>query len=111
MNKKLIRLTESDLHRIVKESVRRIIREHYRDYPRNDEQLEMVMDKAKLFLRDYTGGYYKDYIGPALSFSGDDSVDGRLRFAEDLYRELKYQNCMDTKLLRAIEGYIKYYGA
>ena len=28
MNKKLIRLTESDLHRIVKESVKRIIKEH-----------------------------------------------------------------------------------
>ena len=27
MNKKIIRLTESDLHRIIKESVRRIIRE------------------------------------------------------------------------------------
>jgi S-ribosylhomocysteine lyase LuxS involved in autoinducer biosynthesis len=28
MNKKLIRLTESDLHRIVKESVKRILREN-----------------------------------------------------------------------------------
>ena len=28
MNKKLIRLTESDLHRIVKESVEKIIKEH-----------------------------------------------------------------------------------
>ena len=32
MNKKLIRLTESDLHRIVKESVNRVIKEeHYND--------------------------------------------------------------------------------
>ena len=29
MNKKLIRLTESDLHRIVKESVNNVINEHY----------------------------------------------------------------------------------
>ena len=31
MNKKLIRLTESDLHRIVKESVNRVLNEAYRD--------------------------------------------------------------------------------
>ena len=32
MNKKLIRLTEQDLHRIVKESVNRVIKEeHYND--------------------------------------------------------------------------------
>ena len=29
MNKKLIRLTESDLHRIVKESVKRVLKESY----------------------------------------------------------------------------------
>lgn len=32
--KKIIRLTESDLHRIVKESVQRILREINDDYPR-----------------------------------------------------------------------------
>ena len=31
MNKKLIRLTESDIHRIVKESVNRILKEAYSD--------------------------------------------------------------------------------
>jgi len=31
MNKKLIRLTESDLHKIVKESVNRVLRENGRD--------------------------------------------------------------------------------
>ena len=44
MNKKLIRLTESDIHRIVKESVSRILKEAYSDiygdglgidYPKN----------------------------------------------------------------------------
>ena len=44
MNKKLIRLTESDIHRIVKESVNRILKEAYSDiygdgfginYPKN----------------------------------------------------------------------------
>ena len=32
MNKKLIRLTESDLHRIVKESVKRLIKESFSPY-------------------------------------------------------------------------------
>ena len=32
--KKIIRLTESDLHRIVKESVKKILREIDDDYPR-----------------------------------------------------------------------------
>ena len=32
MNKKLIRLTESDIHRIVKESVDRILKEGYYDF-------------------------------------------------------------------------------
>ena len=31
MNKKLIRLTESDLHRIVKQSVKKVIKEGYED--------------------------------------------------------------------------------
>ena len=31
MNKKLIRLTESDLHRIVKRSVNKVLRESYND--------------------------------------------------------------------------------
>lgn len=31
MNKKLIRLTESDIHRIVKESINRILKEAYSD--------------------------------------------------------------------------------
>ena len=42
MNKKLIRLTESDLHRIVKESVKRIIRE---DEVSDDEYWENVAKK------------------------------------------------------------------
>lgn len=32
MNKKLIRLTESDIHKIVKESVRRVLKESEKDY-------------------------------------------------------------------------------
>ena len=43
MNKKLIRLTESDLHRIVKESVNRILKENDENYYYDDaiEALQM----------------------------------------------------------------------
>ena len=34
MNKKLIRLTESDLHRIVKESVNKVLRENHKNFQR-----------------------------------------------------------------------------
>jgi hypothetical protein len=42
MNNKLIRLTESDLHRIVKESVDRILTETY-----NSEGKSLTMNKSK----------------------------------------------------------------
>ena len=38
MNKKLIRLTESDLHRIVRESVRRVLRESEDEFSYGDSQ-------------------------------------------------------------------------
>lgn len=44
MNKKLIRLTESDLHRIVKESVKRVLREE--------------LDVNKFFVADEGDGMY-----------------------------------------------------
>ena len=43
MNKKLIRLTESDLHRIVKESVNRVLKESNGSTPRNIAYGLMVM--------------------------------------------------------------------
>ena len=46
MNKKLIRLTESDLHRIVKESVNRIIKEAA-DIDAFDDDYEMYSDQFK----------------------------------------------------------------
>ena len=51
MNKKLIRLTEGDLHRIVKESVNRILREnddydrmnrYFNGYDMNDYHVTML---------------------------------------------------------------------
>lgn len=49
--KKIIRLTESDLHRLVKESVKRIIKEGYGDFDedpmyRNAQENEMWYQKA-----------------------------------------------------------------
>ena len=41
MNKKLIRLTESDFHRIVKESVKRVLKEEIGDVTTNNHSTEM----------------------------------------------------------------------
>ena len=45
MNKKLIRLTESDLHRIVKESVNKVLREitDYSPHNENDAQIGQII--------------------------------------------------------------------
>ena len=43
MNKKLVRLTESDLHRIVKESVKRTIRESNEEISINEYFEELLM--------------------------------------------------------------------
>ena len=58
MNKKLIRLTEGDLHRIVKESVNRILREnddydrmnrYFNGYDMNDYQLIKILTQPELY--------------------------------------------------------------
>lgn len=64
MNKKLIRLTESDLHRIVKESVNRVITElDWRTYAnaakKSREQASADWDRAKENPSDYS--HYYDY--------------------------------------------------
>ena len=46
MNKRLIRLTESDLHRIVKESVNRIVEETNDDYNYNGCGVFIVIKRA-----------------------------------------------------------------
>ena len=51
MNKKLIRLTEQDLHKIVKESIDNIIVEFRTTY---DNTMKKEMTKAFLKLEDYT---------------------------------------------------------
>ena len=46
MNKKLIRLTESDLHRIVKESVNRVVKESRVDYYYDGKGVFIVLKMA-----------------------------------------------------------------
>ena len=68
MNKKLIRLTESDLHRIVKESVNRVLNE-IGDTPRGQNRLGALAKRKqecwKTFDNDYDGhsynGIFKKY--------------------------------------------------
>ena len=67
MNKKLIRLTESDLHRIVRESVYRILREE--DMNGTDEEFNAFMKWAMTDGNDYGfGDAAGDYVN-----SGDSS--------------------------------------
>ena len=49
MNKKLIRLTESDLHRIVKQSVNRVLKESSYDYMNTLVSIKNSRDVCKLF--------------------------------------------------------------
>jgi len=44
MNKKLIRLTESDLHKIVKESVKRILKEDIEDKIYSEKEMQWLYD-------------------------------------------------------------------
>ena len=60
MNKKLIRLTESDLHRIVKQSVSKILKEGkfddiYKNYPGSPEDSEIfeLYQKREELKREY----------------------------------------------------------
>lgn len=55
--KKVIRLTESDLHRIVKESVNKILNETMGAEPGvQDDQFTLAMDKLYTLLKDEVGG-------------------------------------------------------
>ena len=84
MSKKLIRLTESDLHRIVKESVKKIIRE---DEISDDEYWENVAKEQEEhdFYNEYGNqSQYPayEYIGP---FEGELGMTAQ--YDEDDYNE------------------------
>ena len=53
MNKKLIRLTESDLHRIVKESVNRILSEHKPLYTNGDREIPLGSHSQDAYVYHY----------------------------------------------------------
>ena len=69
MNKKLIRLTENDLHRIVKESVNRLLNEaHYdaKDYRRRKMRSKLDkplsdLDKEKVDITKLAKEFYPDH--------------------------------------------------
>lgn len=79
MNKKVIRLTEGDLHRIVKESVNRILKEAYKDpfnfFPDEDFSKEPT-HRINLFYA--SGG---DVSSPAIFSSDEEAIDAAIKEA------------------------------
>ena len=69
MNKKLIRLTESDLHRIVKESVKKVLRENTNDDIYSDIDGKIKTVETYLSIEDYVWNWwdlYEEALGEPL---------------------------------------------
>lgn len=60
MDKKIIRLTESDLHNLVKESVQRILKEEYVWWG-DTKPVETIMRAASEIRRNFEELYQEDY--------------------------------------------------
>ena len=60
MNKKMIRLTEGDLHKIVKESVNRILKEELGNSTKMYHELSSLIDKARDLSGELIGSAYND---------------------------------------------------
>ena len=82
MNKRLIRLTEQDLHRIVKESVNRILSEVEIVPNPNGHRAYAATEQP----RSYRRGYRKGLEGAAW---GDGHPNTIIRSAQDLKRQLE----------------------
>lgn len=67
MNKKLIRLTEGDLHKIVKESVNRVLNEQMTE----DFLVRFAKDKLNAIITAIEEGVYKDALDMMRKFEGD----------------------------------------
>ena len=82
MNKKVIRLTESDLHRIVKESVEKIVNEmSSKGWSNEDEEM---LFKALDMVEWYAGKY-----------------ESQCRVVSDWLKSLKYRiNHLSTELIK-----------
>lgn len=94
MNKKLIRLTEQDLHRIVKESVKIVLREEY-----GDEKVD-----GYVHYYDAKGRQYRlDYLAQELRNMGIDVEGTGFNDDYDGYVEVKV-NLEQAKILRKKYG-------
>jgi len=89
--KHVIRLTESDLHRIVKESVQRIINEadpgiekyeFGRDYMKNKENGTLWIDKVKDTLQQFGLNYYGGDSGKIYAVASSNVDTNNLNFDE-----------------------------
>lgn len=60
MNKKLIRLTEADLHRIVKQSVNRVLKEGFGNSVKIYHDLSRLLDEARDLSGELIGSAYND---------------------------------------------------
>ena len=93
MNKKLIRLTESDLHRIVKESVNKVLKENTND----DTEIrwgkyERLVDQ----IRNATQELYMTTSNQYANTPSYDETEGRLhRFAESVLSVLEKFDFVD----------------
>ena len=80
MNKNRIRLTESQLHRVIKESVKRILKEDFNDpfnfFPDEDEEKEPT-HRINLFYQNGT-----DVSSPAIFASDDEAVQAAIKKAQ-----------------------------
>ena len=112
MNKKLIRLTESDLHRIVKQSVKRILREmdegkvvnnksyfrnlddsgvaekgdsvwKYTNRDKSPEELEKHNKRAKNYKMNNDPLALRKHQLDSMDFDGPNTIQGKLRRKKD----------------------------
>lgn len=96
MSKKLIRLTESDLHRIVKESVNRILKEGLYDTDEDNEIYDVgYEDKYRVVWEFKTKTSYLQYKTISEGEKIVDSEDNAYKLFNNLSR--KYKGAFATK--------------
>ena len=98
MNKKLIRLNESDLHRIVKESVKKVLRENTNDDIYSDIDGKIKTVETYLSIEDYVWNWwdlYEEALGEPM-WPQDER--GQREGAERLLRVLKSMKGEDNYL-------------
>ena len=99
MKKKLIRLTESDLHRIVKESVKKIMINELGDTRNGQEMLGRVAGRAFANGNDDFGNKVGKYADDAAELY-DDSIDSHPyeeHFDDGMKNQYAYEQMMQDK--------------